>query len=186
MQHRDGAVAALLCAAAVAIVVNGLFEINMKENDNNFGALRRLLKLKRHESPPPGYFNRFSGQVVARIRAGEARRPSSEISWLAKLLSAFEFKPAFAGAFASALCLVLAFGIFYAEQPDGAAQSQLQTAGQSDGFAAALPASLSQGADSFGIIASNNAANSLQPVASLFGGAQNQFAQPVSFTLSGN
>ena len=157
----------------------------MNENENNFDALRRLLKLKQHETPPPGYFNRFSDQVVARLRAGEARQSASEISWLSKLLSAFEFKPAFAGAFASALCLVLAFGMFYAEQPDGAAQAQ--ASGQSDGsFPAALPASLSQQADSFGIVNSNNAANSLQPVASLFGGSQNQFAQPVSFTLSGN
>ena len=124
---------------------------------------------------------------MMRIRAGEARQSASDISWLSRLLSAFEFKPAFAGAFASALCLVLAFGIFYAEQPDGTAQSQLQASGQSDGsFATALPASLSQNADSFGIVASNNAADSLQPVASLFGGTQNQFAQPVSFTLSGN
>jgi len=159
----------------------------MNENENNFDALRRLLKLKGQEMPPPGYFNRFSGQVVARIRAGEARQSNSEGSWLSKLLSAFEFKPAFAGAFASALCLVLAFGIFYAEQPDGAAQAQLQPSGQSDGsFAAGLPASLSQEPNSFGIVASNNTASSLQPVASLFGGAQNQFAQPVSFTISGN
>jgi len=159
----------------------------MNENENNFDALRQLLKLKQHETPPPGYFNRFSGQVVARLRAGEARQSAAEISWLSKLLSAFEFKPAFAGAFASALCLVLAFGIFYAEQPDGAAAFQSQASGQPDGsFAAGLPASLSQNADSFGISASNGAASSLQPVASLFGGTANQFAQPVSFTIPGN
>jgi hypothetical protein len=160
----------------------------MNQNENNFDALRRLLKLKQQETPPPGYFNRFSGQVVARIRAGEARQLASEVSWLSKLLSAFEFKPAFAGAFASALCLVLAFGVFYAEQPDSATPSQLQASGPVDGSFAAtgLPASLSQDADSFGLINSNNAANSLQPVASLFGGSQNQFAQPVSFTVPGN
>jgi hypothetical protein len=157
----------------------------MNEHENNFDALRRLLKLKQQETPPPGYFNSFSGQVVARIRAGEARQSASEISWLSKLLSAFEFKPAFAGAFASALCLVLVFGIFYAEQPDGATQSLMQASQQPSGsFAAVLPASLSQDADAFGLIASNNAANSLQPVASLFGGSQNAFAAPVSFSPS--
>jgi hypothetical protein len=153
-----------------------------------------LLKLKRHETPPPGYFNSFSGQVVARIRAGEGRAAQtddqkyfSEAPWLLKLLQAFEFKPAFAGAFASALCLVLVFGIVYAERPDSAPQPLLKTSEPASGaFAAVSPDALPQTADTMGIIASNNAANSLSPVASLFGGSQNAFAAPVSFSPSGN
>ncbi len=43
----------------------------MNENNKNFDELKRLLKLKRHEIPPPGYFNNFSGEVISRIRAGE-------------------------------------------------------------------------------------------------------------------
>jgi hypothetical protein len=165
----------------------------MKENKSNFDALRRLLKLKRHETPPPGYFNNFSGQVIARIRAGEVkaertadREYFSEASWLLRLLQAFEFKPAFAGAFASALCLVLVFGIVYAERPDSLPRPLLQTSEQPSGsFAVMSPALLPQTADSNGILASNNAATSLQPAASLFG-QQNLFAQPVSFSPSGN
>jgi hypothetical protein len=157
----------------------------MNENEHNFDALRRLLELKRHETPPPGYFNRFSGQVIARIRAGEARK-SSETSWFVKLLQAFEFKPAFAGAFASALLLMLVFGIAFAERPDSSPQPLLPNSDQSSGsFAAMTPAALPQPTDSIGMIASNNAANSLQPVASLFG-QQNPFAQQVSFTVPGN
>jgi len=166
----------------------------MNENENNFEPLRRLLALKRQETPPPGYFNRFSGQVVARLRAGEAKgsrteaeKYFSEAPWLLKLLQAFELKPAFAGAFASALCLLMVFGIVYdAERPDSAPQTLLQTSEQSLGsFAAVSPASLPQTADSAGIIADTNPATSLQPVASLFG-PQNSLAEPVSFSPPGN
>ena len=45
----------------------------MKESGQNFDELKKLLKLKRHELPPPGFFNHFSDEVVSRIRAGEAR-----------------------------------------------------------------------------------------------------------------
>ena len=103
----------------------------MNENENKFESLRRLLALKRHETPPPGYFEHFSGEVMARIRAGGAGRSanvSDQLSWLFQLLSAFEAKPAFAGAFAFSLCLLLVFGIVYAERPDVALQPLLQTA----------------------------------------------------------
>jgi hypothetical protein len=93
----------------------------MNENENNFESLRRLLALKRHETPPPGYFEHFSGEVMARIRAGDAggaESVSRQLPRLFQFLSAFEAKPAFAGAFAFSLCLLLVFGIVYAERPD--------------------------------------------------------------------
>ena len=163
----------------------------MNENENNFESLRRLLAQKRHETPPPGYFNSFSGQIIARIRAGEGKAPqtdrSSEASWFVKLLQAFELKPAFAGAFASALSLLLVLGIVYAERPDSGPQPILQTADQSIGSFASMssPAAISQPTMANDFTTSNSAATSLQPVASLFG-SQNVFAQPVSFSPSGN
>ena len=36
--------------------------------------LQQLLRLKRHETPPPGYFNEFSDTVLDRIRALESER----------------------------------------------------------------------------------------------------------------
>jgi hypothetical protein len=167
--------------------------MNMNENENNFEPLRRLLKLKRHETPPPGFFDGFSGQVSARLRAGEGRAQQtaadtyfSEAPWLLKLLKAFELKPAFAGAFAGALGLLLVFGIVFADRPDSESQTLLQTDGQSFGsFAAVTPDSLSQTADPAGIIADTNPASSLQPVASFFD-SQNPLVQPVSFSPSGN
>lgn len=85
----------------------------MSENDNNFEALRRLLALKRHEIPPPGYFEDFSGNVIARIRAGEGVQ---KLPWLLRFLQVFEAKPAYPVALASSLCVLLLFGIVNVEQ----------------------------------------------------------------------
>ena len=85
----------------------------MSENENDFEALRRLLALKRHEIPPPGYFEDFSSGVIGRIRMSEAAR---ELPWLLRLLQAFEAKPAYPVALASALCTLLLFGIVSVEQ----------------------------------------------------------------------
>ena len=85
----------------------------MNDNDNNFEALRRLLALKRHEIPPPGYFEDFSSSVIARIRAGEAAAP---MPWFLRIFQIFEAKPAYPVALASSLCVLLLFGIVNIEQ----------------------------------------------------------------------
>jgi len=168
----------------------------MNQNENNFESLRRLLALKRHEVPPPGYFNAFSAQVINRIRSGEAapatmsERLDANAPWLMKFLQIFEAKPAFAGAFASALCLFLVFGTVVAEKPDYAApQPLLQTAESTSApLAAVSSVALAVQPNDQTLLASsisNNSASSLQPVESMFG-QQNPFAQQVSFSLPGN
>jgi hypothetical protein len=160
-------------------------------NEDNFDTLRRLLELKRHEVPPPGYFNRFSSQVLVRIRAGEAgeARAAERVlatSWWSNFFQLFELKPAFAGAFASALCLLLVFGIVYADRPESGPQPFLPgTDPTVTSFAAMTPAAMPSATYDAGVMASNNPAASLQPVASLFG-SENPLAQPVSFSPSGN
>ena len=163
----------------------------MNEHENNFESLRRLLVLKRHETPPPGYFNYFSSQVLQRIRAGDTGKSANWLEawfgqalWLEKLLQAFDVKPVFASAFAGALCLLLFLGIIYAERPEITSQPLLQ-ATTAASLAAVSPVSLSQSADQTGIVSSTDPVLSLQPGASLFG-QQHSLAQPVSFSPAGN
>jgi hypothetical protein len=97
----------------------------MNAESDNFRELRRLLALKRYEQPPPGYFNNFSRQVMARIEAGErGSGPAwsegwvSSSSWLARLWNSFGAKPILAGAFGVAVCSVLISGVAYSDRGD--------------------------------------------------------------------
>jgi hypothetical protein len=97
----------------------------MSQDSQDFTSLRRLLALKRHEQPPPGYFNDFSSQVIARIKAGEGAHDNAmerllwDAPWLQRLWAALETKPIMAGAFGAAVCAVLVAGVFYSGSPDG-------------------------------------------------------------------
>jgi hypothetical protein len=160
-------------------------------NDNNFGELKRLLKLKQHEVPPPGYFNRFSGDVMSRIRDGETGNAKGflagfEDSWLTHLLQVFQARPGVIGGFATSLCLLLLIGVVMADRPDGASPAEdITTAqpasGESQNLAMTVPLIP---AGTSGISISTNAIRSLQPVA-LFGASQNPLFQPASFMPSG-
>jgi hypothetical protein len=85
----------------------------MNREDQEFDQLRRLLKLKRHEQPPPRYFNDFSAQVVARITAVQASGAGD--SWWQKLWAGFELRPAIPVALSAAVCGLLVFGAVYSE-----------------------------------------------------------------------
>ncbi|HLP77135.1 MAG TPA: hypothetical protein VK327_09470 [Candidatus Paceibacterota bacterium] len=87
----------------------------MNPDSPEFEQLRRLLALKRHEQPPPGYFNRFSREVVVRIKAGDRGETVVAGSWLQKLWNLLETKPVFAGAFGASVCAVLITGILNSE-----------------------------------------------------------------------
>jgi len=94
--------------------------MNMNTGSPNFSRLLSLLSLKRHEQPPPGYFDNFSGQVISRIRAGErAADPNIlqllllEWPWLQRLWTGLETKPALTGLLGAAACALLLVGLLY-------------------------------------------------------------------------
>jgi hypothetical protein len=69
----------------------------MQKEPDDFGELRKLLAIKKYESPPPGYFNRFSDQVIARI---EARQISAAVPSWRHWLAGLWHRPAVSGAYA--------------------------------------------------------------------------------------
>src|SRR5258708_5030285 len=96
----------------------------MSTAPEEFEQLRKLLKLKRHEQPPPGFFNDFSGRVLNKI---EARTPATragrlwdEAPWLARFFRMLENNALAAGGFATAVCAILIGGVVYSESVDQA------------------------------------------------------------------
>jgi hypothetical protein len=155
----------------------------MNENENKFENVRRLLKLKRHEVPPPGYFNNFSDQVISRIRAGEAGNAGSlterlnvQAPWLVNLLHLFEAKPGVIGAFATSLCLLLVVGVMVAERSDAPPEDLMAFLKSAplagNPLLSGVTPEVAQ-AESGGITVSTNPVISLQPVTTFFG-QQNQ------------
>lgn len=152
----------------------------MSPEQENFDGLRRLMALKRHEQPPPGYFDHFSRQVLVRIRTGERGEETgafgtmfSEAPWLQRILSTLTTNPTFAGAFGLVVCSLLVAGVAYSNNSGGGAPQQtiqeltsesslgLQLANQSSGF-----------------VSSTNGYMPDQPPPSLFDEFRNRQAQP--------
>ena len=96
-------------------MVCGRFEISMNPDPETFEALRRLLVLKRYEQPPPGYFDRFPRQVIARIRERESEASIGNfepaVPWLQRLWNALEARAVLPTAFGAAVCSVLVLGL---------------------------------------------------------------------------
>jgi len=165
----------------------------MNENEQDFDGLRRLLALKRHEVPPPGYFENLPNDIRARLRAGEANQAARvEMPWLLRLLSAFEAKPAFAGAFASALCMLLLGAIVFAERPPETVSQPLFQADQTAGVTLAAAAPAEESAQPGFITSTNPVLNAQLASAQLGVGSQPAaflspsspaVLQPVSLTL---
>ena len=171
----------------------------MNQNEQNFDVLKKLLQLKQHEVPPPGYFHHFSGQVVSRIRAGEGsytqsmtERLQAEAPWMVSIFRIFETRPGLIGAFATSLCLLLVGVVIFAERSEHATKNFLaisEPAAMPTGnsVTAMTTPALVAGSDNSGIVASTNPVTSLQPTATLFGQAGGStLFQPAGFMATGH
>jgi len=79
----------------------------MNPEQENFEDLVRLIALKRHEQPPPGYFNTLPSKIQNRIER-ELQTPRSSI--FSRLFSD-RIKPALAYSFVLTVCALMAFGV---------------------------------------------------------------------------
>ena len=161
----------------------------MKPDSGNFGRLRRLLALKRHEQPPPGYFHSFSSQVISRIQAGERGEPDSMfkrflegLPGLLRFRDILEAKPAFAGAFGAAVCALLLSVIIYSENGESIPVTPLLAAETSSSFDGPSPLALNDSPDRAQLTSSTNAV--APAVGSLFS-QLDLIAEPVSFVFPG-
>jgi hypothetical protein len=76
----------------------------MSSGQEDFDQLRKLLKVKRYEQPPPGYFSRFSDGVINRLereaRSGQSSRAAAGLGWFGMLRRVLAENPISAGIFA--------------------------------------------------------------------------------------
>jgi len=168
----------------------------MKQEQDNFEALQRLLKLKRHEQPPPGYFNDFSSQVIRRIKLGRKEEKEGfleylfiEAPWLQRLLEGFQAKPAVAWSFGLAACALVVSSIVYSESVEVTPVSLLPVpseAARAQAMAAA-PMTLSFPETSHGSLAALSASTNtvFQPVSGSLFNQSPLDTQPAGFTLDG-
>jgi hypothetical protein len=160
-------------------------------DSNDFQDLKRLLKLKQHEVPPPGYFNHLSGDVIARIRAGDAERSAGllerfEGTWVMGLLQIFQAKPGIIGGFATSLCLLLLIGVVMVDHQEGASTMSDIVSSQPNSGDLSSTAPLLAPDGSSGITVNTNSLHGLQASVAPFGSQQqNPLFLPASFQTSG-
>ena len=87
----------------------------MNSAPEEFEKLQKLLKLKRYEQPPPGYFNNFSDRVINRLERQSEQGVLAEVPWMRRLLGLLETNPVAAGLFGMSVCGLLISGIAWSQ-----------------------------------------------------------------------
>jgi hypothetical protein len=84
----------------------------MKYPHEDPSELAKLLRCKRYEQPPPGYFLSFSDKVIARI---EAEQEAESVSWWSWLAERFDARPIFVCVYGLAVSSLLVMGFRLSE-----------------------------------------------------------------------
>ncbi len=89
----------------------------MEHVPDNFDQLRKLLALKRYEQPPPGFFSKFTRDVMRRISEPRTRAELVEDrTWVRRLWDYLEARPWVAGAVGAVACAMLVAWIIHAQR----------------------------------------------------------------------
>lgn len=115
----------------------------MESDPNDFAQLRRLLALKKHEQPPPGYFHYLPNQILNRI--GREEEEPVHSNWWNWLVRHFDARPVLAGAYACAISGLLMMG-FKLSQSVGPEKAAVGGEGALGGWLALTPEPASMGA----------------------------------------
>ena len=104
----------------------------MLPEQENLEVLRRLLALKRHEQPPPGYFHELHNRIIWRLRAGERGVPDSSVAhyfweapWLQRIVAFLEGQPVHVRATVLAACALVVGTLVWFAVPDQRAPRNL-------------------------------------------------------------
>ena len=94
----------------------------MNSDPGDFDSLRKLMRLKHYEQPPPGYFRRLPDKIIFRLERGEGQPGIWD-----KLVTALALRPAVAYGFSLASLGALTLSLIYSvkSQPGEFAQSLL-------------------------------------------------------------
>jgi hypothetical protein len=87
----------------------------MNPEQENFDALRKLLALKRHEVPPPGYFDHLPRRISTRLHAHEGAPSVWESAW-----DWFHANASLAYAFGLTACGAVAVSVIYGARAEAA------------------------------------------------------------------
>ncbi|HTI98676.1 MAG TPA: hypothetical protein VL527_07205 [Dongiaceae bacterium] len=167
----------------------------MNTEPENFEALQKLVALKRHEVPPPGYFDRLPGEILSRIRAeaGQTRPAEAPAGWFQQLWALFDARPILAGAFGVTVCGLVLGGVIYSQQTEAnafAAEPNLNSKWVMPTELAGASIPVNPAASQPGLPDATPQNGLVPPGESLFNQVQILSQQPstatVNFNLSGN